>query len=265
MHSARKVADDTYILPSEFPIPGFGTLAVNAYVIKAAEPVLVDTGLLQDSSAFMAALESVIDPGDLRWLYLTHPDLDHVGSLHAVLERAPQMRLVTTFLGFGILSLANQLPMDRLYFLNPGEGLDVGDRTLNAIRPPTFDNPSTTAFVDSKSRALFSSDSFGALLPEMVDDARDLTDDVLHGGQVVWATVDSPWLHNIDRGRFATELNAVRGIDPTIVLSSHLPPAAGLTDRMLKTISSVPDSQPFLGPNQPALEAMLASMTGSPA
>jgi hypothetical protein len=265
MYAPRKVTEDIHILPSEFPIPGFGTLAVNAYVIKAPQPVLVDTGLHQDAGAFMEALESVIDPSDLQWLYLTHPDQDHVGSLQAVMERAPQIRLVTTFLGFGILSLSTQLPMDRLYFLNPGEQLDVGDRMLKAMRPATFDNPSTTAFIDTRSGALFSSDSFGALLPELVEDARDLPDDVLRGGQIAWTTVDSPWLHKVDRGRFASELNTIRQIDPSIVLSSHLPPAMGLTDRMLEAVAAAPDSPEFMGPNQAAFEAMLAEMTGSPA
>jgi flavorubredoxin len=81
MHAPRQVTSDVYVLPSEVPTPGIGVLPVNAYVIKAREPVLVDTGLHQDAGPFMSALESVIDPGDLRWIYLTHPDPDHVGSL----------------------------------------------------------------------------------------------------------------------------------------------------------------------------------------
>jgi hypothetical protein len=265
MYASRKVTEDTYILPSEFPIPGFGKLPVNAYVIKAAQPVLVDTGLHLDADAFMQALESVIDPEDLRWLYLTHPDQDHLGSFKTIMERVPHIRLVTTFLGFGILSLTNQLPMDRLFFLNPGEQLDIGDRTITPMRPVTFDNPSTTAFVDSKTRALFSSDSFGALLPETAEDATDVSEDVLRGGQVAWTTVDSPWLHKVDRGLLASELNAIRQLDPSIVLSSHLPPAKGITDFMLDSIAAAPDSPSFVGPNQPALEAMLAEMTGAPA
>ena len=36
---------DIEVLPANFPIPGMGFLAVNAFVIKAKEPVLVDTGM----------------------------------------------------------------------------------------------------------------------------------------------------------------------------------------------------------------------------
>ncbi len=147
MNNARNVAPDIDILPSYFPIPGFGTLPVNAYVLKAQQPVLIDTGLHMDTDAFVGALESTIDPSELQWLYLTHPNQDHVGSLVRLLDRVPQMRLITTFLGYGILSLFTQIGLDRVYLLNPGESLDVGDRTLTALKPPTFDNPATTGAV----------------------------------------------------------------------------------------------------------------------
>jgi hypothetical protein len=50
------------------------TIQVNAFVIKAAEPVLVDTGMGIESDEFMKALESIIDPLDLKWVWLTHDD-----------------------------------------------------------------------------------------------------------------------------------------------------------------------------------------------
>jgi flavorubredoxin len=71
-------------------------------------------------------------PADVRWIWLTHPDRDHTGALFDLLEAAPQARLVTTFLGAGILSTQWPLPLDRVYLLNPGQSLEVGDRTLTA-------------------------------------------------------------------------------------------------------------------------------------
>ena len=47
-----------------------GFLPVNAFVIKAREPVLVDTGMGIESEEFMKALESIIDPQDLKWVWL---------------------------------------------------------------------------------------------------------------------------------------------------------------------------------------------------
>jgi hypothetical protein len=88
--------------------------------------------------------------------------------------------------------------------------------------------------------------------------AADLTEKDLRDGQVFWATVDAPWIHKVDRTIFARELESIRRLAPKMVLSSHLPAASGtLVDRMLTSLSLAPDAQPFIGPNQAALEEML--------
>jgi flavorubredoxin len=260
-----KVAPDIEVLTSNFPIPGFGLVPINAFVIKGTEPILVDTGAVVHSQDFMPALRRVIDPADLKWLWLTHTDFDHIGSLNQLLTENPKLRVITTFLGVGIMSLASPLPMDRVYLLNPGEKITVGDRTLTGVRPPAFDNPSTTGFYDDKSGVFFSSDCFGALLSSVPQSAADLSDADLRDGQVFWATVDSPWLHKTDPSAFAKELDSIRKMEPKMVLSSHLPPAPGnMTGKLLASLAAAPTAQPFVGPNQAALEQMLKKMTEEP-
>jgi len=258
-----KATSDIDVITSNIAIPGFGLIPVNAFVIKGAEPILVDTGAVVESDDFMATLQSVIDPADLKWIWLTHTDFDHIGSLHRLLEANPELRLITTFMGVGIMSLFAPLPMDRLNFLNPGERMTVGDRTLRAIKPPVFDNPSTTGFIDETSGVFFSSDCFGALFADAPpDNAADLTDEQLREGQTFWATVDSPWLHKVDQGALANELDGIRALQPEMVLSSHLPPAGkDQTERLLASVAAAPGAQPFVGPDQVALEQMLKEMS----
>jgi flavorubredoxin len=250
------------VLTSSFPIPGFGLVPINAFVLHGPEPILVDTGTVIDSDEFMTTLRSVIDPADLQWIWLTHTDFDHIGSLLRLLDDNAQLRVITTFLGVGIMSLSTPLPMDRVHLLNPGQKITVGDRTLTAVKPPAFDNPATTGFVDHTSRSLFTSDCFGALLADVPHNAADLSDDELRQAQVFWATIDSPWLHSVDSAEFAKELNRIREIDPTMILSSHLPAAPGnMIERLLGSLEAAPTVQPFVGPDQAALEQMLARMT----
>lgn len=257
-----KAANDIEVITSNFPIPGFGFVPINAFVLKGTEPILVDTGAVVESAEFMPTLRSIIDPADLKWIWLTHTDADHIGSLHQLLIENPRLRVITTFLGVGIMSLSAPLPMDRVNFLNPGERMTVGDRTLTAVRPPAFDNPSTTGFYDDKSGAFFSSDCFGALLENPPHDAADLSESDLREGQVFWATVDSPWLHKVDEGAFTQELKSIRSMEPRMILSSHLPAAGGaMTDRLLSSLAAAPAAQPFVGPDQAALEQMLKGMT----
>jgi hypothetical protein len=111
----------------------------------------------------------------------------------------------------------------------------------------------------------FSSDCFGALLEAPPQNAADLSEKDLREGQIFWATVDSPWLHKADKGVLAKELNQIRSMEPAMILSSHLPAASGdMTDQLLASLADAPSAQPFVGPDQAALEAMLKEMTEGP-
>lgn len=261
MVTTYRAAPEIDVVTSAAAIPGLGSLAVNAFVLHGSEPVLVDTGIPVERDDFMAALRTVIDPSDIRWIWLTHPDFDHIGSLHTLLDTNPDIRVITTFLGVGIMGLSAPLPMDRVHLVNPGQSITVGERTLTAVRPPAFDNPSTTGFYDARSGALFTSDCFGALLDVVPEDATELSSAELRDGQVLWSTIDAPWVQWIDRATFAGSLERIRQIEPSLVLSSHLPAAPGtMLDQLLVSLAAVPDATPFVGPDQVGLEAMLTEM-----
>jgi flavorubredoxin len=256
-----KAATDIEVITSNFPLPGFGFVPINAFVMKGTEPILVDTGAGVQSAEFMHVLQSVIDPAELRWLWLTHTDFDHIGSLHKLLAENPRLRVITSFLSVGIMSLSAPLPLDRVHLLNPGEKLTVGDRTVHAFRPPAFDNPATTGFYDDKSGVLFSSDCFGALLPNPTRNAADLSEKDLREGQFFWATLDAPWLHKAETGALAKELNVIREMEPRMILSSHLPAASGdMTERLLGTLADAKSARPFAPPDQEALQQMLSAI-----
>ena len=248
------------VISTNVDIPTLGVLAVNAFVLHGAEPVLVDTGTGAEAAEFMKELSSVIDPAELRWIWLTHTDPDHIGSLATLLEANPHLRVITSFAGVGIMGVSpTPLPMDRVYLVNPGQSVTAGDRRLTAVRPPIFDNPITTGFVDDRTGILFSSDCFGAVLPAVTQAAADLDTDELRTGQVRWATVDSPWIHGVDRDAFGRSLDEVRSLEPTMVCSSHLPPAPGtMLDSFAESLATARTADPFIGPDQAFLDAMLA-------
>ena len=154
------------------------------------------------------------------------------------------------------------VPMPRVYFLNPGESIDVGDRKLTAVRPPLYDAPGVNGIYDDKTGAFFSVDSFGAIIPSKVQDAADIPAQDLAQGFYIWHAVDQPWVHLVDESKFAQLLESVRQMSPKTILPGHLPPAYGMTEELLKQVAALPSSEPFVGPNQADLEAMMAQMTG---
>ena len=59
MVNSYKATPDIEVLTSNFPIPGYGLVPINAFVIKGSEPVLVDTGAVVESEEFMPAPRSL--------------------------------------------------------------------------------------------------------------------------------------------------------------------------------------------------------------
>ena len=254
------------VLTSDVEIPGLGHLPINAFVLHGAEPVLVDTGSVIQREEFSTALR-VRDRRRRPAVDLAHP---HRLRPHRSARRAARGEPgpagdhhVPRRRHHGPVRSAADGPGE---LREPGESIVLGDRTLTAVKPPAFDNPITVGFHDDRTGALFSSDCFGALLGALPDRATDLSEAELRDGQMAWTAIDSSWLHKVDPTVFARDLDRIRGIEPTAVLSSHLAPAPGaMLDRLLDALAAVPASTPWAAPDQAMLEAMLAQMmTGSP-
>ena len=257
--------DDIHVIRDHIEVPGIGVLDINAFVVGADQPVLVDTGRPVEREAFIKELSTIIDTAELRYVWITHPDRDHMGALFDILALAPEARLVTTFAAAGYMTVEFPVPMDRLYLLNPGQSLDVGNgRTLTAFRPPLFDSPMTVGFFDSETGTCVSSDCFGAPLPSIsdaeTDDVSTIDAAAVRQAQLLWAGIDSPWVTMVEREQFAASYDVIRQKAPTSILSTHLPPAPGRTEDFLDFLAEAPTTTPWVGPDQAALEAMLAQM-----
>ena len=57
-------------------------------------------------------------------------------------------------------------PLDRCRWVMDGESLDVGDRTLHALRPPVFDSPTTRGLYDPTTGVYWAVDTFATPLPD---------------------------------------------------------------------------------------------------
>lgn len=224
---AQEIGDAWLALPSWLPVPGLGAIPVNAFLLKGPEPMLVDTGLGALSDEFVATLSAHVDLEDLRWIWLSHTDADHIGNLDRVLALAPNARVVTNFLGAGKMGMMGAGSPERMRLLEPGEVFEVGGRRLHQIRPPYYDAPETMGFFDAKDGVFFAADSFGAVLPGAVEEIGQLADDALRDGLVTWSSIDAPWLAQMDQQALGSILHGLEAMAPAHVLSGHLPLADG--------------------------------------
>ena len=247
-----------HVLPSFVPLGPMGMVPINAFLVTGEVPYLVDTGMVLDRDSFVQAVSSLVDVEELRFIYLTHSDPDHIGALHTLLAKAPRLKVITTFIASAKLELLGlPIPPHRLHLLNPGEQLEIEGRRITVAKPPIFDAPETTAFYDGDLEVLFSADSFGAPLTELKSFANDIAPEELTEKQKIWASFDSPWVHQIDRERFAKILKQFLNADPLWVMSSHLPPARGMIETLCGNVAQAPDGAPFVSPTQAEFEAMV--------
>lgn len=256
---ARRTAPDVTTFAGFFPIGPLGILPANSHFIHAREPILVDTTGVAFQEPYLEALANLIDPRDLKWVYISHTDLDHVGNLDAVLKLAPNAKVVLPGLGAAKMGLRGDFDMSRLVPMDHGQRLDLGDRELVLLKPPTYDAPETTGFFDTRTRVLFSVDSFGALLDRPYEETAAIPEATLRDGMTTWAGIDAPWLAVADKHRLGRLLADVEKLDPSSIISGHLPATAGrMIHAVLANMLGSLSENRFALPDREAVEALFA-------
>lgn len=258
---ARHVVDDIHVLSSYEGPTAFGYLPVNAYLISGTEPVLIDTGVSREREPLLQELAHLVPLEDLRWVLVSHEDLDHSGNLEALMEAAPQARLVMNFMGFIKMAAAWRIDPQRVLLVNPGQTFTAGGRHFRVLRPPAFDSSASVGFLDEQTGALFSVDTFGGLVPDTGGDPRRFGDQYW-AGITLFTQSNSPWLPLVDPARFGEAVRGVRELAPAWVMPTHGAPSEGRSEELCDHLETVPSAAPFAVPDDAAFREMLAQATG---
>ncbi|MBA3605343.1 MAG: MBL fold metallo-hydrolase [Actinomycetota bacterium] len=219
-----RVADATFLIRPLVRAPGATAgLHVNSMVILGAQPMIVDTGPALGREAWCEQVFGLVDPDDVRWVFVSHDDVDHTGNLQVVLDECPQARLVTSLLD--------------------GDRFPIGDRELRLLRPPVFDCPATRGLFDPVTGVYWAADAFGCAVTEFVDHAGELPPEAWAEGMSELALSVSPWLSVADPTRFGRWVDRVSGLDPSIVVGAHGPVLCGSTvDAAVSRLRQLPGS-----------------------
>ena len=265
VHSPYRVAADTYVIPELVPGPPGAYVALNSMVITGEEPVIVDTGNELSRTEWTEAAFSIVEPADVRWIFLSHDDHDHIGNLTAVLDACPKATLVTNWFTVERTVRAMELPLDRMRWVNPGESFDVGDRTLVAVRPPIFDSPTTRGLFDSKTGVYWAVDSYASLLPGHLTESDDIPADMWRESLTFFAQMVSPWVEMTDPARFVRTVDEIDRLDPTVVVGGHMAALRGnRLDEAMSLLRELPTVPMAPLPGQADLDAMLLAATQGP-
>lgn len=262
-HDPLRIADDVFLIRQ---LEGEGTqpmcLAVNSLVIAGDEPVIVDTGARNNRDRWLDDVFSIVPARQVRWIFISHDDVDHLGNLVPVLERCPHATLVVNWLMVQRTAAELRLPLARMRWVDDGDHFTAGNRTLVALRPPTFDSPATRGLFDTRSRVYWATDSFGALVPHHVDAAADLPLEAFASGFSWFNRTLAPWVALADQRKFADSVKAVRALDAACIASCHGPVIdEDGADTAFSLMERMPSVAAMPLPGQAQLETMIAAVT----
>jgi len=260
-HAPQKIAEDTYVI-QQLSGEGEGPVAVyiNSMVILGQQPVVVDTGTAANRRQWFNDVTSLVDPDDVRFIYISHDDHDHTGNLTESLAFFRNATLITNWFQIERLAGDYKLPLDRMRWVDDGQTFDVGDRQLAAVRPPVFDSPTTRGLYDPKTGVYWASDCFATPVTQPVESVRDLHPEEWRQGMQMFHMAISPWISLTDEKKYAAQVDRLKALDIKVIASGHTPVINGCyVKSAIDALYDLPSAPAADLPGQAVLEAMLGA------
>ena len=258
-HPPLKIADDTWLIQQiQEAVIGPLWVYLHSLVIKGPEPIIVDTGTPANREQWLKDVFSIVDPGDVRWIFLSHDDVDHSGNLAEIMEACPNANLIVTWFYMERHTCSFNFPLERVRWVNDGDSWRAGDRTLTAITPPLFDSPVTRGLYDDRTGVYWAVDSFATPLPGPMNDISELDPEAWQGGLEMFNRMNSPWFKLLDPDKFERHVDRVQKLDLDVVASCHSPVIhRPQIDDAFKMIRKIPYGDPPPQPGQVDLDALM--------
>lgn len=257
-----QVAPETFLVHDHHG-EGTGPVSVglNTMVIRAAEPVVVDTGMAENRDQYLADVFSLVEPEDIRWVFISHDDVDHTGNLNALMDAAPNATLVIDWFMQERMGASLDVPPTRWRWLRDGDSLDVGDRTLRLVRPPIFDSPTTRGLFDPMTEVYWASDAFASPMLTPVRHVAELDLVPWLEGIHTFAQYVSPWLELVDDARFQRTVDRIEALQPKVIAGCHTPTIdRGYVGDAIAATRFAPRATVAPQPDQAVLDAIQAAL-----
>jgi flavorubredoxin len=230
-------------------------------VILGAEPMIVDTGTIANRDQWLKDVFSLVEPEDVRWIFLSHDDVDHTGNLDETLSACPNAQLVCNWAMVERHTNCFAFPLARCRWIMDGEALDIGDRTLQALRPPVYDSPTTRGLFDPTTGVYWAVDTFATPLPDPHLGVADLDEEFWDYGLMLFALgAVSPWLSMVDEVKYGRYVDRVQNLDIKTIACCHSPVIEGpLIDRAFTHVRKLPSVDYPQLPDQSVLDEIVTA------
>jgi flavorubredoxin len=260
----ERIADETWLIHQVQEALGAPLrVYLNSMVIRGAEPVIVDTGTVANRAQWLDDVFGLVDPADVRYVFISHDDVDHTGNLAQVMEHCPNATLLASWALVERFSNAFEFPLHRCRWVDDGSHLDLDDRRLHFVRPPLWDSPTTRGVLDTSTDVYWAVDAFATPCSTAVEASVDELDpEAWRGGMAMFAHhAVSPWLAMVDNGRYRHHVEQVRALGATTIASAHSPLITGASvDTAFDLLVDLPNVEVPPAPDQAVLDAIVSQL-----
>lgn len=138
-------------------------VSYNSYLIVDEKVAIIDSVDIRKCDEWLANLEAALSGKTPDYIVVHHMEPDHAGSLAAVVERYPNVKLVCTARAQQMLTqfFDGELFAQKCIVVGEGDTISLGERTLTFYMAPMVHWPEVMVSYESKSKVLFSADAFG--------------------------------------------------------------------------------------------------------
>ena len=154
--------DDTTIdlFESQYHVPN--GVSYNSYVILDEKTAVMDTVDPRGALEWLRNLDKELKGRTVDYLIVSHLEPDHAGSIQALAEKYPDMKLVSN--GKALKMIPQFFDFDltgRTVEVKEGDTLSLGSHTLHFVMAPMVHWPEVMVEYESSEKILFSADGFG--------------------------------------------------------------------------------------------------------
>ena len=192
----------------------------NAYLILADKITLIDTVKAEFREQLLARLSSVIEPSKIDYIISNHAEMDHTGSLPAIIDIVKPEKVFASKEGAKALPEHFNLPIE-ITPVTEGETLDLGGKTLTFFESRMVHWPDSMFTYLVEDGILFSQDAFGMHLASSERFDSEINEGVLdYEAAKYYANIIYPFSNIV--GKLMTKLTDLK-LDLSMVAPDHGP------------------------------------------
>lgn len=154
--------DDTTIdlFESQYHVPN--GVSYNSYVILDEKTAVMDTVDPRGALEWLRNLDKELKGRTVDYLIVSHLEPDHAGSIQALAEKYPDMKLVSNAKALKMIPQFFDFDLTgRTVEVKEGDTLSLGSHTLHFVMAPMVHWPEVMVEYESSEKILFSADGFG--------------------------------------------------------------------------------------------------------